>query len=541
MKLHYAIIILVCAIPLYCQTLLWHKEYNGIGGLGAGILDATIDANINVYVTGYTSSHPTEDGYDITTIKYNKLGEELWRTTTDIFVHEQAHSICRDANGNVYIAGWSYDGSNYRLVVLKYNSSGVVIAHNWDEIQNAAYQASGKFKIVLDNSGNIYVSTQKGTDCWLISFTNNCSYRWQDILDFGGIDDLIDMIIDQYNNLVVVGRVETPIGQVMDKDIWVAKYNISDSPGYCIWSHKYQPDPEYATESCGDVVLDYAGNIYVAGTSNINSPYKHPIVLKYNSDGTLLWAYHYYDPQNRSCCPLDIVVNGNSGIPFITGWVYDTYTKENVLTMAVNSSGTNYLWKDEYGGSKIDEGYEVGITGAAVYVSGYYSTSDGSSSYPLTMCYNQETGHRNWAVTYDYGPNSNGKSWNVAVNQLGDYHYIVSAGGKQNPYATATLLYKFLGGNETPPGNEEPMFYTQMYPNPTNEIIRIRLSLPADQKVQVDLYSATGLLIDNIYNGFVNTGINEFSYKPKSLSAGVYFVSFRISNKQKIEKVIFQR
>ena len=69
---------------------------------------SAIDANSNVYITGYT--YPTAANSDITTVKYDALGAVVWVKHYDNGGNDDANAISIDASGSIYVVGVS-DGT----------------------------------------------------------------------------------------------------------------------------------------------------------------------------------------------------------------------------------------------------------------------------------------------------------------------------------------------------------------------------------------------------------------------------------------------
>ena len=80
-----------------------------------------VDGQGNVYVTGW--SHGGATGINYATVKYDSNGNELWVAR---YVggngSDYASALLLDANGKVYVSGWSRgDAGNYEFATIKYS------------------------------------------------------------------------------------------------------------------------------------------------------------------------------------------------------------------------------------------------------------------------------------------------------------------------------------------------------------------------------------------------------------------------------------
>lgn len=102
----------------------WVSKYNGTGDDFDIATSVKTDLKGDIYVTGYSYDFDTKENY--ATVKYNSSGAEQW---TEIFNgvsngSDIASSLFSDVNDNIYVTGYSYDGSNsVDYVTFKYSQT----------------------------------------------------------------------------------------------------------------------------------------------------------------------------------------------------------------------------------------------------------------------------------------------------------------------------------------------------------------------------------------------------------------------------------
>jgi hypothetical protein len=89
--------------------------------------------------------------------------------------------------------------------------------------------------------------------------------------------------LDANGNVYVVGTVAT---SSVDVDVAVLKY---DSNGVLVWQRRYD-SPEHMTDWVNGAECDRAGNLYVGGGSFTSGLGGYLTALKYDANGNLLWA-----------------------------------------------------------------------------------------------------------------------------------------------------------------------------------------------------------------------------------------------------------
>jgi hypothetical protein len=105
---------------------LWVKRYNGLGNGNDRPRDILLDEFGNIYVTGTTAQYPyhINNHYDITTVKYDSFGNEIWVNNHGFVNYEggRVYGLGLDLFGNVYITGTAASGISHRdCITIKYS------------------------------------------------------------------------------------------------------------------------------------------------------------------------------------------------------------------------------------------------------------------------------------------------------------------------------------------------------------------------------------------------------------------------------------
>ncbi|MEO8146912.1 MAG: SBBP repeat-containing protein [Bacteroidia bacterium] len=183
-------------------TQQWAVTYDsGTGDDDAN--DFEIDANENLYITGFKANNGVAD-FDYLTMKYNSGGVQQWVKFYNGNGNgdDVAERLVLDATGNVFVTGFSDENAtvdtNYNVVTIKYDNAGN--AAQWTQIYNGTSNlndiADG---IATDNFGNIYVAahTDNGTtvnpnyDVLILRYDNNGSLNWS--TTYNGASDTSDV------------------------------------------------------------------------------------------------------------------------------------------------------------------------------------------------------------------------------------------------------------------------------------------------------------------------------------------------------------
>ena len=67
-----------------------------------------------------------------------------------------------------------------------------------------------------------------------------------------------------------------------------------------------------------------------------------------------------------------------------------------------------------------------------------------------------------------------------------------------------------------------------IYPNPSSNTVSIDVQIELVENYKIEIISSEGIIIENLHNGILNTGLQTFTWNSNNYSSGVYYC--RISN-----------
>jgi uncharacterized delta-60 repeat protein len=321
---------------------LWIKSYNGTGNGDDYGVALKVDASGNVFVTGYSDGDATVAiNYDYVTIKYNSTGTQLWATRYNGTGNatDQPVGICIDGSGNSYVTGKSSNGADDDFRTIKYNSSGV---QQWNMVYDGSNGNDRAAAITIDASANIYVTgrTSNGTDddFATIKYSSTGAQLWISLYDGIIGNDRALAIAVAAGNVYVTGQ--SSVG--LTDDFATVKYNAT---GIQQWVKTYNGSAN-GNDVPSSINVDGAGNIIVAGTSN-NGTNDYEIV-KYGNAGNQMWAQSY-NGASLGIDGINSMAIDNVNNIYVTGVSYSTAGQKDIVTIKYNSPVTTAI--NEYKGT----------------------------------------------------------------------------------------------------------------------------------------------------------------------------------------------
>lgn len=375
------------------QQWIDHVGISGTGNHNSGI-KIVLDKWQNLYAIGTVASNAG----DIEVIKYNENGKIWARNYEPYFFGSDEDfgvDICVDTLGNFYATGQvtSLSGNLWDSYNMKCDSSGVkIFEENYtnasgDDFPTAvAVTANGNF-FAQSNSFNFFGSST--IDIFTINYLSNGNQNW--ISKFNnspanGTDYGTCLKVDESSNQYICGTADagpnndmvvlkqnsygtrlwavTYNGTANDNDTAVSTSRLSNGfvvvtgkckellngftvdamvtmvvdSGTIVWTNKF-----YGADSLGAIpsqmVIDVQGNIYICGDETLTSATKNGCIIKYNSNGNLLWNISYDAGLNLDDKFNSITLDYNNDI-IVTGQTFTSTTNSNYLTVKYGNSTT---------------------------------------------------------------------------------------------------------------------------------------------------------------------------------------------------------
>lgn len=148
-----------------------------------------------------------------------------------------------------------------------------------------------------------------------------------------------------------------------------------------------------------DIAVDMNGNLYVIGTSSIDSISGHIVLIIYDSLGQKQWVKLYGESNGYIDVPTAIVVD-DLGNAYISGYKYVLGDPSDWITMKLDSSGT-VLWSKEYSTTGEDKALAIDIDDSGnVYVLGFVWGGD-SNRPDYRIVKFDDTGQVKWQAQYN--------------------------------------------------------------------------------------------------------------------------------------------
>ena len=299
---------------------LWVARYKGPVWGHDEAYSLAIDGSGCVYVTGWSDGAGSYE--DFVTIKYSPDGAQAWvaRYNGPPNLSDNALAVAVDRASNVYVTGWSYNPSTEKdLVIIKYDSNGETL---WVRKYNGPDNMGDRgFRVATDSEGNVYVAGSSYDrnfyeDYVTMKYASDGQVLWVRRYDgpMGTLDRVEDMVVDRLGNVHVTGISSGPVGGY---DYLTITYSTT---GESLWAARYD-GPAHTYDYPRGVVVDREGNTYVGGESvadSTNQMSRDCTTIKYGPIGNEVWIARYNGPANDFDGVNAIAVDEDANV-YVTG------------------------------------------------------------------------------------------------------------------------------------------------------------------------------------------------------------------------------
>lgn len=509
------------------------------------MLNSTVDENNNLYVTGdYGMIENNQYFQNFFVAKYNEAGEVEWQHSFNEQNGDETNGIMTKVNSNNELLVFLIPNNqeNLPLKLKKYSAEGNLIWEKEKQVFAPIFRA-----FFLDDQNNIYIagsSKENEMDQWakftLIKFSDAGEEQWSQFSTTDNPDDFLFEInggkATQNGEIILTGvsGFSTMFSEVVD--VTLLKY---DTNGQLLWLKKY-PQPDYSSSGL-DLTVDDENNIYIIGVKQQTLEMKEEmVILKLNNQGDELWTSSYSQSElGRRIRPYSIHQdsNGDFVIPsYSLYWVPGETTNNRIATVKINDENGEVLWVNNteidrfYGDSYLDGSDQLFILNQV-----------SSSALPYSMI----GGHAIGGLTK---VDSDGQSTEefylgpelslFAPSVLAPLHNgsLILGGHIFHEMDFFSGLYFFQSVHDPLSTEDLDNHLTQLnwlgqnYPNPSGINTTIPFKILKSGNVKIDLLDMQGRIIKTLTNKQYPSGINTVQINLSGISKGVYFYQLKSSS-----------
>ncbi len=325
--------------------------------------------------------------------------------------NEQARSIIQTADGGYAVVG-STSSYGYEILVLKLNPDGT---RAWARTYGGSSGDYG-LSIIQTSDGGYAVAGETNSfgaglrDVMVIKLNSDGSVAWARVFGASGYEYVAGITQTTNGDYIVAGHT-APYGSA-DYDFFIVKLN---SDGSMAWAKKLGRAATSYTEWAYSVTRTSDGGCAVAGEGGGGAGAYDFLVGKYNSDGSLAWAYTYgrtgFD-HGRS------IIQTVDGGYAVAGHSYSFGSRCEALVLKLTPDGS-VSWARTYGGASYDSCYSIVQTTDGGYALAGATWSFGSGSADCFAFKINSSGALTWARTY--GTTSWDYIFSITQTSNGDY------------------------------------------------------------------------------------------------------------------------
>jgi hypothetical protein len=185
---------------------LWTARYNHAANRYEEAWDVKCDAAGFIYVVGQgQASGNNSTPPDCVTLKYSPAGGQVWVKRWDggfSSDDDRAYCVALDDTANVYVGGYSRNGSNLDYITIKYDSSGT---EEFALRFNSQYNRDDQIYAIAVHNGDIFVTGNSSSSAVNSDYlTIKYSYSTVGILEFDQRSSTFDIMPNPATDYCVI-------------------------------------------------------------------------------------------------------------------------------------------------------------------------------------------------------------------------------------------------------------------------------------------------------------------------------------------------
>ncbi|NOX37601.1 MAG: T9SS type A sorting domain-containing protein [Calditrichaeota bacterium] len=530
----------------------WAYHYDGFQEYDEGI-DLLVDRWGNVYVVGH--SNDSQSKPDMVIIKLDSLGNEVWvdryagaSSSNDLPV---ALALSADHN-SLYVTGLSNESGSMDILLLKYRSDGV---RQWTRVyDNPQKTGDEPDAIRVSADGRIYVAGTIGGSLFdternfvLLQYDADGNLNW--VADYNGPgdswDDLNAMALDIQGNVYVTGQSN---GGGSGPDFATLRFNAA---GQMEWEQRFSSAGDKSDQAM-DIAVDEQGNVYVVGTTSIDSVGSAIAILKYDQNPVAPGLVSPANGQTDLDVSVTLVWNAVQGadnyrLQLAKDSLFAQLVREETVVgdTAFTVSGleylTTYYWRVQAvnftGASEWSPTWHftTGLQrpGAVVLVSPENQATVSADSVqlvwqkaePMVTAYWVEVATDSlFAISEIDSQVTDTTKWVTHLQNGQKYWWRVRAKNAAGwgEFSEVRTFQVNITGIDVPAQRPTVFVLEQNFPNPFNPVTTIRYGIPFRSKVVLEIYNTLGQRIATLVNQEQSPSYYQVTWEAQ-VPTGIYF------------------
>lgn len=513
--------------------ITFQKAYGGTAMDNGNSVRQTFD---NGYIIAGTTTSFGSGGRDILVIKTNEFGDTTWTKTfggaTD---NEYGFCVQQTADSGYIVSGVASSFADVAgdIYLIKLNATGDTI---WTRTYGGIGYEWGAF--VQQTADGGYVITGQtpafgagGFDVYLVKINVNGNIIWAKT--YGEIGSEYGSALQQTTDggYIITGSNDNTFG-FGASDFYLIK---TDSAGNVNWSKVYGNS---GFEEGKAVKQTTDGGYIIAGTSeNTLGPLgPNMCLIKTNSLGDTLWAKLYGGSMIDEC--YDVKQTSDGGFIMVgKSFSFSLFGDYDVYVVKVNSQGV-VQWSKTYGGSGTNHN-EIGYSIDQTNDGGYIISGESMFGFGVGL-------KNSYLIKTDSLGNSGcneGTAATITSNFLPQViapPTLTSSGGVVSYPATivnsGTTLTNLCFSTKV--DKNYSSHYMKMYPNPFQSSITLEFNLFETKNISMTIVDVVGRAIKNIPTTNLQQGKNKITIDLAELKSGIYFCKIKSSENLQAIKLI---